>query len=199
MNALLTALQARHWIVRVGEPEPLPPIVASRYATLPAEVRSWVETLAVCHNAAEDIWFLTPSDYARETADSFRWNEIELMSARVSSQRSRTTGNCLLLGLSFSVPLRRPLRLRLSCATPLSRAVRCRRAWLCPRLRGDLDRRGLIRGVPVGLRARRPRPGPRVSVFALSLIRLRTIGSRGCIAKAVAPALRLLTHSIIGI
>ena len=80
MNTLLSALHSRQWIVRVGEPQPLPPLVASRYATLPAEVRSWVETLADCHNAAEDIWFLTPSDYARETADSFRWNEIELMS-----------------------------------------------------------------------------------------------------------------------
>ena len=184
MNALLTALQARHWIVRVGEPQPLPPIVASRYATLPAEVRSWVETLADCHNAAEDIWFLTPSDYARETADSFRWNEIELMSLESAANETERREIVILLGLSFSVPLRRPLRLRLSCAAALSRAVRCRRAWLCSRLRGDRDRRGLVRGVPVGLRARRRRRRPRVSIFALSLI-----------TAAQSPC----THSIIGI
>ena len=81
MNRLLSALQARQWIVRVEEePQPLPPIVASRYPTLPPEVRSWIGMLADCHNAAEDIWFMTPSDYALDTADAFRWNEIELMS-----------------------------------------------------------------------------------------------------------------------
>lgn len=90
MNALLTALQTRQWIVYASRRNHSLFHRTSRVATPHCRPRSdrWVGMLAACHNAAEDIWFMTPSDYARETADSFRWNEIELMSLEAAANET---------------------------------------------------------------------------------------------------------------
>jgi hypothetical protein len=81
MSELLEALRTRGWIVEEtsGENGLLPAEVSARYPRVPAAVTEFLGRLGVCHNAAEDVWMLTPEDFRKTDADGFRWNEYELM------------------------------------------------------------------------------------------------------------------------
>ena len=81
MHALLAALQLRGWTVRTstGAQPLLPPPVAQRYPALPSDVVTFLSSLELCCNQAENSWFLTSEDYAREDTSTFRWNEYEHM------------------------------------------------------------------------------------------------------------------------
>jgi len=82
MHSLLEALGRRGWTVRraTGSRELLPPAVASRYASLPAEVLRFLSALDVCCSPDGTAWFLTAEDFARTAESGFRWNENEIMS-----------------------------------------------------------------------------------------------------------------------
>ncbi len=78
----LEALRSAGWIIESrAAPVPLlTPEQGRRYATLPRVALDFLGRLAACHNAREDAWLFTPSDYQRTDPSSFRWNEQKLMS-----------------------------------------------------------------------------------------------------------------------
>jgi hypothetical protein len=81
MRRLLTALSDRGWKVRpTMEPKPLlPPSIIRRYPKLPSEVIAFLSSFNHCCNQAENSWFLTSDDYARQAGSGFRWNDYECM------------------------------------------------------------------------------------------------------------------------
>jgi len=81
MHILHTTLKSRGWTVRPAKDKKplLPPWVARRYPKLPANVVAFLSSVAICHNQAENAWFLTGQDYRRRTGSAFRWNEYEHM------------------------------------------------------------------------------------------------------------------------
>lgn len=75
---LIAALSELGWVIQEQPMVALPEAILSRYSTLPAEVGRFLCPLAVCHNASQSVWFLTPEDYARAPSnDRFAWNELE--------------------------------------------------------------------------------------------------------------------------
>ncbi len=54
----------------------LPEAILSRYPALPTDVARFLGSLAICHNSAQSVWFLTPEDYAgTPNGEGFAWNE----------------------------------------------------------------------------------------------------------------------------
>ena len=82
MSALLAALRKRGWVVKEhAEPVALlPNELRARYPAVPPAVIDFLGRLEVCHNAEENVWFLTAEDYRKTDDDGFRWNEYEVMS-----------------------------------------------------------------------------------------------------------------------
>ena len=95
---LLRALQARGWRTQyITSREPLlAPDVQQRYPRVPVELTGFLQTLESCTNAEENVWFLCREDCRRSDAQSFRWNEFELMclEAADNSERERVRGFC---------------------------------------------------------------------------------------------------------
>lgn len=79
---LLKVLRDKGWDVQLSDSrEPLfPADVRRRYPRVPVELTDFLERIETCVNADENIWFLCRSDFRRTDAQSFRWNEFELMS-----------------------------------------------------------------------------------------------------------------------
>jgi len=86
MTALLDALRKRGWVVRErGTPSPLlPDDLRARYPSVPPAVTEFLGRFDVCHNADENVWFLTADDFRRSDDDGFRWNEYELIALEAS-------------------------------------------------------------------------------------------------------------------
>src|SRR5512147_1918169 len=78
---LLAALRERGWRIQPGASrEPLlPPLVRQRYPRVPTELTRFLESLELCTNAAENVWFLCRADYQLTEGPGFRWNEFELI------------------------------------------------------------------------------------------------------------------------
>jgi hypothetical protein len=78
---VLKALQDKGWDVQLSDSrEPLlPPDLRRRYPRLPVELTDFLERIESAANADENIWFLCRADFRNTDAQSFRWNEFELM------------------------------------------------------------------------------------------------------------------------
>lgn len=73
---LTLALRERGWVIQHQPMVALPEAILSRYPALPAEVTRFLGSLAICHNPAQSVWFLTPEDYARTpNGEGFAWDE----------------------------------------------------------------------------------------------------------------------------
>jgi hypothetical protein len=59
--------------------EKLPQDITGRYA-IPDEYNIFLENIALCTNADENVWFLCIEDYLPKSKNTFRWNEFELIS-----------------------------------------------------------------------------------------------------------------------
>lgn len=93
---LLAALRERGWRIQPSASrEPLlPPLVRQRYPRVPAELTGFLESLELCANAAENVWFLCRADYRLTEGPGFRWNEFELITQETdepeAQQRTRS-------------------------------------------------------------------------------------------------------------
>ena len=64
------------WNVKPADgKQELPECVIKRYKFIPEDWLEFILGFEVLANGADNIWFLTPSDYENNTA--FRWNEFE--------------------------------------------------------------------------------------------------------------------------
>jgi hypothetical protein len=81
MTILFNELRKRGWAIKESDEtlELLPDTLRTRYRPVPPAVADFLSRLEVCHNAAEDAWMLTPAEFRKTDAGSFRWNEYELM------------------------------------------------------------------------------------------------------------------------
>lgn len=77
-RAALDALAGMGWTVRPAEGRrPLPAHIDARYPAIPSPVRLFIEHLDECVRIGEQVWFLTPADYAAEAGSGTAWNECE--------------------------------------------------------------------------------------------------------------------------
>ena len=81
-NALLESLRKLGWQVELRSVSGplLSPHQSVRYPALPADLVAFLVGLETCCNRSQDAWFLTATDYAQASSETFRWNEFELMS-----------------------------------------------------------------------------------------------------------------------
>jgi len=76
----LDALGALGWTVQAAsEPRPLPQAIYDRYPAIPSSLRSFLEHIETCVRDGEQVWFLTPADYAGDSGSSFAGNEWETL------------------------------------------------------------------------------------------------------------------------
>src|SRR5688572_24143830 len=81
MTALIEMLRKRGWEIR-EHPQPvtlLPDDLRSRYPVVPPAITDFLGRFEACHNAEENVWFLSAEDFRKRDDDGFRWNEYELM------------------------------------------------------------------------------------------------------------------------
>jgi hypothetical protein len=81
-QALLASLRKLGWQVELRSlPGPLLlPHQAVRYPVLPADLVAFLASLETCCNRSQDAWFLTATDYAQTSSETFQWNAFERMS-----------------------------------------------------------------------------------------------------------------------
>jgi hypothetical protein len=87
-QALLESLRKLGWRV---EPRSIPgpllsPHQAVRYPVLPADLVAFLVSLETCCNRSQDAWFLTATDYAETSSETFRWNEFERISLESAAE-----------------------------------------------------------------------------------------------------------------
>jgi len=89
---LLTALRDKGWKMQLSDSrEPLlPPDLQRRYPRVPVELTDFLERIESCVNVDENIWFLCRADFRNADAQSFRWNELELMCLETDNIKSQT-------------------------------------------------------------------------------------------------------------
>ena len=89
MSALVAALRKRGWVIResTGAIPLLPDDVRARYPAVPPEVTRFLEQFDVAHNADENVWFLTPTDFRQSDPEGFQWNEYERMALETEAGR----------------------------------------------------------------------------------------------------------------
>jgi len=89
VSALLAALRKRGWVIResTGAIPLLPDDVRARYPAVPPEVTRFLEQFDVAHNADENVWFLTPTDFRQSDPEGFQWNEYERMALETEAGR----------------------------------------------------------------------------------------------------------------
>jgi len=77
-NTAIDALRALGWVVGVTDQRhPLPAAIDSRYPSIPASLRSFLEHVENCVREGEQVWFLTSADYAGTSGSAYAWNAWE--------------------------------------------------------------------------------------------------------------------------
>jgi hypothetical protein len=77
-RAAIDTLIRLGWKARASDmPTPLPAAIDKRYPDIPSPVRAFLEHIEECARGGEQVWFLTPADYAGTSGSGFAWNEWE--------------------------------------------------------------------------------------------------------------------------
>jgi hypothetical protein len=62
----------------------LPESIANRYGSFPADWTEFISNIDSFINQVETVWFLCSKDYKEQDENSFRWNELELISLQAA-------------------------------------------------------------------------------------------------------------------
>lgn len=86
INHLYDTLSKNGWTIlrQSFYPYSLPECISSRYNNPPAEWMEFLNSICVCVNPDETVWFLCMNDFNRHGDDAFRWNEFEIISLQAA-------------------------------------------------------------------------------------------------------------------